>query len=211
MGVSSLVMPLAMGALSAGTQLYASRQQAKSAEKALRFQQSQFNQTRDLLSPAIESGNTAREQYSDAIGVNGEDAQGAYFSGFQNDPGFEAANEFALEQINRSAAGRGNSLSGNVLSALNDYSQKNQLGAFQNRLSNLSQLFGSGDRNANALAGFGQNFAQGAGNLITGAGNTIGQGIANAGNSVLSAFKDYNYGRGYGTSGGIGGNYMGYA
>lgn len=207
MGVTSMIMPLALGALSAGTQLYASRQAAKSANQAMRLQQSQFNNTRNLLSPAIEAGNEARQLYGNAIGTNGREAQSQYFSDFQNDPGFEASNEFALEQINRSAAARGNSLSGNVLAALHDYSQKNQLGAFQNRLSNLSNLFSSGDQNANALAGFGQQTANNSGNLLTAAGNVTGQGTANIGNSVLSAFNDFAFGnnnrRG---NGGYGGN-----
>ena len=194
MGLESAIMPLAMGALSAGSQLYASRQQAKSANRALNLQQSQFNDTKNLLSPAIEQGNEARQLYGDAVGTNGREAQSQFYSNFQNDPGFEASNEFALEQINRGAAARGNSLSGNVLAALQDYSQKNQLGAFQNRLSNLSNLFSRGDQNANALAGFGQQTANNSGNLLTGAGNVIGQGIANAGNSALSAFNDFAFG-----------------
>lgn len=214
MGVTSMIMPLAMGALSAGTQLYASRQAAKSAKQALGLQQSQFNDTRNLLAPAIEQGHEARQLYGDAIGTNGREAQSQFHSNFQNDPGFEASNEFALEQINRGAAARGNSLSGNVLAALQDYSQKNQLGAFQNRLSNLSNLFSSGDQNANALAGFGQQTANNSGNLLTSAGNVVGQGIANAGNSALSAFNDFAFGnnnRGNQGNGGLGGNNLAFA
>lgn len=210
----SSLMPLALGALSAGSQLYASRKQAKSANRALNLQQSQFNDTKNLLAPAIQQGHEARQLYGDAVGTNGREAQSQYYSDFQNDPGFEASNEFALEQINRGAAARGNSLSGNVLAALQDYSQKNQLGAFQNRLSNLSNLFGSGDQNANALAGFGQQTANNSGNLLTSAGNVVGQGIANAGNSALSAFNDFAFGnnnRGNQGNGGLGGNNLAFA
>lgn len=64
--------------------------------------------------PMVQGGQNAFSGYLDAIGANGEEGNSRAVANFQAGPGYEYARDQALEAVQRSAASRGMSASGNT-------------------------------------------------------------------------------------------------
>jgi hypothetical protein len=143
------------------------------------------------LQPGIESGNQTLKLLGDILGLNGAGAQQSYFSGFQNDPGFMAAQNAGIQAADRSAAARGLSRSGGQQRSLFEFGQRNMLDAYNNRIGSLFNLLGVG---------------QGASNTAAGLTSQTGQGIADAqfGTGQLLANQSTNFGNAMAQSRGIG-------
>lgn len=101
--------------------------------------------------PYITQGLDASQLYGNAIGLNGLDEQQGFYDNFQNDPGFQASLDQALNSVERSASARGGLFSGRTQKSLFDNAQSAQLGAYQNRLSHLKGLQGSGQQASSQL------------------------------------------------------------
>lgn len=143
------------------------------------------------LQPSIQQGQGANRLLSDALGVNGPEAQSLFYSGFQNDPGFDAANRYGIRSADMGAAARGHVRSGGQQRDLFEYGQKNLLGLFQNRLAGLAGLGQRGDAtNLASVTGRSGLYAN-AGNRIADAGFGTNQLLAgneiNTGNALAQA------------------------
>lgn len=176
------------GAIGAVTNVIAGNKAADAQKQAAKLNKKQFEETKKLLSPYTNVGSEALDVYKTGVGLNGLAAQQEYFDNFQNDPGWQASMDYATRGIENSNALRGRGYGGNVIAGLGDYLQKNMLGAYQTRQSQLGGLVDTGRQSAQSLAGFGQQSAQTQGQHLANAGYYQGAGIAGAGQSFLNAF-----------------------
>jgi hypothetical protein len=128
----------------------------------------------------------------------------------QNDPGFQARLQQGQQALERSAAARGNVLSGGTLKDLNQFSQdyaSNEYGNVYNRAFNefsnrynifkqnqadkfnrYSALSGGGQVSAGQLGTLGQSAANNVGNILQNSGAQIGNDIQNAGAARASGY-----------------------
>lgn len=182
---------LAAAAVSAGASIFGANKAASSANKAAKKQAQAAALAREDLRPYREAGTNALASYMDAIGLNGPDAQRAYFDNFQDDPYLEGILGAGVRSIENSAAARGTLYGGNTLSAISDYSGQLRKGAYDTR---LGQIGGMVDTGRAAAAGAGAAAQQGAanqGNYLTQGGNLAGAGIINAGNALAGGLNNY--------------------
>jgi hypothetical protein len=190
--MAEAALPLALGgAASALGNYFGTQAAANAAKQSANLQQQRFNQAVGYEQPFIQSGQNALDQYNNATGVNGSAAQQSYYNSFQNDPGFQASVNYGLQQLQAGDAARGMNLSGNTLAALQDYSQKSLSQEYHTRLDDLFRGAQLGANSANALTSASTSSAAAQGNFNTLSGQYQGQSLANAGNSVYGAAKDY--------------------
>jgi hypothetical protein len=163
------------------------------------------------LSPYEASGRAANTQLSDALGVNGREAQSGFFSDFQTDPGFQATLDAGRKQVEHAAVvgGRGNS--GATMKELFGFGQRQMQGQFQDRLDRLAGLGGRGQTAAGGMAGIemdrgktvaglGMKGGEWAGNDAYGQGAIQSAGIANRTNAINNTIgglvSAFGFGRG---------------
>lgn len=129
-----------------------------------------YDGANEYLQPYYDTGVDANETISDALGLNGIDAQQGYYNAFADDPGFEASLAAGREAIERSAAARGGMYGGGALKELHNYGQRAKLDSYRDRLNRLSQLSQTG---YGAASQMGQYTAQ-KGSALYDAGRDIG-------------------------------------
>lgn len=178
---------LGAGIIGAGTQLYGAHQANKFNKKAQAALAAQQAKNEGYMQPYMAAGTNALKTYQDALGLNGADAQKAYYSSFETDPGWQAANDAALNATNDRYRLTGSS-GGNVRAALYNQGQQNMLGAYNTRLAQIQGLVSGGQNAASTLVGSGTSLGTAGANLLSGAGQNIAQGISGAGNAVSGMF-----------------------
>jgi hypothetical protein len=143
------------------------------------------------LQPSIQQGQGANRLLSDALGVNGPEAQSLFYSGFQQDPGFQASLQQGVRTADMGAAARGTLRSGGQQRDLFGYGQNALLGLFNNRLGQLAGLGQRGDATNLASVTGRSSLFQNAGNNIANAGFGTNQLLANnqisTGNALAQA------------------------
>lgn len=139
------------------------------------------------LDPYISSGSGANKLLQDALGINGLDPQRAYYSGFINDPGFQAELDAGRRQVERSAAAKGNLASGNTLAALYNQGLTAQRGAFQDRLTRLSGLGSQGFQGASTAAGLTNQTGNALAGLTYGSGQQTANNLVSLGNATAAS------------------------
>lgn len=102
------------------------------------------------IKPYAQQGGAANTQYNDAIGVNGQPKQAAFFSSFQNDPGYQATLDAGQQQVEHSAIFQGRANSGGTQKELFEHGQRQQYSQFQDR---LNRLQGAGAQGFDAARG----------------------------------------------------------
>lgn len=203
------------GIISGVGNIIAGNKAAKAAKQAARLQQQRYEEIKGMGQPYLDAGADALDLYRTSVGLNGAQAQTDYFNNFQNDPGFKAAEDYATRGIENSNAIRGRGYGGNVIAGLGDYLQKNMLGAYQTRQSQLGGLVDTGRGTLGTIASAGTTAAQNQGTALQNAGYYQGAGLANAGNAIMQDYGNYQQASGYGagaSGGGLSsaGNFLGY-
>jgi hypothetical protein len=199
--------------------------QSAAADRAAELQNQQFQQTREDYAPYREAGYNALAQLQKTAG----NVPGAFKFGagdYQADPGYAFRLSEGQKALDRQAAARGGLISGGALKAAQRYGQEmgsQEFGNAYNRaltsyntgVSSENQLYnrqaalaGIGQTATGQVAQAGQNYANTAGNLMTGgaAAQAAGQvGMANAITGGLGTYLNYSQGnaltnalRGYG-------------
>jgi hypothetical protein len=163
--------------------------------------------------------NTSTGTFGDLTKPFGQTFTAPTLADLQNDPGYQARLNLGTDALERSAAARGNVLTGGTLKDLNQFAQDyasneynnlygRNLNTFttnynaynndqQNKYNRLASLVGLGQSSTNQLAGLGSNFANSGTNILVNSGNAQASGINNA-----AAAR----GSGYAASGNIWGN-----
>jgi len=199
--------------------------QSAAADRAAELQNQQFQQTREDYAPYREAGYNALAQLQKTAG----NVPGAFKFGagdYQADPGYAFRLSEGQKALDRQAAARGGLISGGALRAAQRYGQEMGSQEFQNaynraftgygtEVARENQLYnrqaalaGIGQTATGQVAQAGQNYANTAGNLMTGgaAAQAAGQvGMANAITGGLGTYLNYSQGnaltnalRGYG-------------
>lgn len=163
----------------------AASQQANAANRAADLQNEQYQQTRADQEPWRQAGVNALGKLSSG------DVMGYM------DPSYQFRLNEGLKAIRNRAGSQGQIFSGNTLKGLEGYGQSMASQEYNNAFNRLGTLagFGTNANAANATAG--QNYATGAGNMITGgaaAQAAGGVGAANAVTGGLGTYLNYNQG-----------------
>lgn len=179
------------------------------ADRATALQQSQYDQTRADLAPYRMAGTNALAQLTAGTAPGGQFTKSFGMSDFEQDPGYGFRMSEGLKALDRTAAARGNLLSGSTLKGAQRYGQdlgsqeyQNAFNRYQTNRSNvlnpLQSLAGVGQTSTNQGISAGQNFATNVGNLGMGAaanqanaGLTAAQANQSAYGNVGNAFANY--------------------
>ncbi len=147
-----------MGFFSSLANVFTGTQDTKALRKQTKAKIGGLEERAGFLEPF--GGTAAHDQLSSALGVRGVDAQQSYFDQFQNDPGFQSALQFGLDQVSQQKSQAGLLKSGGAAGALFERGQRAQLGSFQDRLRNLrtqqAQELTVGSEQGNIRANIGQ-------------------------------------------------------
>jgi len=188
--------------------------QASAADRAAELQREMFEQTRADQAPYREAGYNALAELQRTAG----NAPGAFRFGagdYQADPGYAFRLSEGQKALDRQAAARGGLISGGALKAAQRFGQEmgsqefgnaynraltgyNADVARENQLYNRqAALAGIGQTATNLVGQAGQNYATGAGNLMTGAGAAQAAGQVGAANALTGGLGTYlNYTQG---------------
>lgn len=175
--------------------------------------QGYLGQLGQLYNPLVQQGGGAYSAYSDAIGANGAEGSQRATDAFRAAPGYDYAQNQALEAVQRSAAARGGLAGGNATADIlktatgladQGYQQ------YVNNLQNGSQFFTQGlagqgsalqgaanasQNQGTALGNLGTSFGTNAGNLFTNAANIengFGQNVSNLWSGATNALVQNN-------------------
>jgi hypothetical protein len=191
----------------------AAKAQRKAAQSAGQQQQQMFDKQVELQAPFREGGLTAQAEIMKLLGLSGDATAPGYGSmakpfgmdQFQQDPGYAFRQSEGMKALERSAAARGNLLSGSTLKGVQRFGQDLASQEYQNafnryqteraaRLNPLQSLMGSGQSSANILTGAAGNLGQGLAQSELAAGQARASGYvgqANALNQAISGITNY--------------------
>lgn len=167
---------------------------ARAAQQAAKAQKKAYNQAGDVrragmdksmgyLQPWEESGRQGQELLNDALGINGPEAQAAFYQNFQNDPGFAAVQNEGVNTVEQSRAVGGGLKSGATMKALMDYGQKLQQSVFQDRLTRLGDVGKMGATTATNMASLTDSGFKDLAGYEVGKGTATASGLINASNA----------------------------
>jgi hypothetical protein len=203
----SAASSLAGGAMAKSASKKASRAQVQASQDANAAQERMFQRQIELQEPFRQGGMTAQQEIMQLLGIGGDKAAAGYGSmakafgtdQFQQDPGYAFRQAEGMKALERSAAARGNLLSGSTLKGVQRFGQdlasqeyQNAFNRFQTeraaRLNPLQSLMGSGQSAANVMTGAAGQMGQNEASNIYNAGQARASGYigqANALNQVL--------------------------
>jgi hypothetical protein len=201
------------GAVSMRGASKAAKAQTRAAKRSDARLEAANRRQEELQEPFRQAGLTAQSEIMRLLGVGGDATAPGYGSmakqfgmdQFQQDPGYAFRQSESLKAMERSAAARGNLLSGSTMKGIQRFSQDLASQEYQNafnryqveraaRLNPLQSLMGSGQSATNIMTGAAGNLGQGlaAGELAAGQARASGYvGQANALNQALSGVTNY--------------------
>jgi hypothetical protein len=180
--------------------------QAAAARRATDAQERMFERQVELQEPFREAGLSGQNRLLELLGIGGDTAAGDYgryasaeftpeqFKNYQ-DPGYAFRMSEGIKALDRSAAARGNLMSGAQLKGINQYGQdlasqeyQNAFNRYQtsrtNTLNPFSSLAGVAQSSANTLGTAAGQFGQQMGSNIIGAGNAAAAGQVGSANAI---------------------------
>ena len=180
--------------------------QDRAAQEDRALQREMFQKQIELQEPFRQGGLTAQNQIMQLLGIGGDQNAPGYGSlaqpfgmnQFQQDPGYAFRQSEGMKALERSAAARGNLLSGSTLKGIQRFGQDLASQEYQNafnryqveraaRLNPLQSLMGSGQSSANVLTGAAGQTAQAQGQSIYNAGQARASGYVGSANALSSA------------------------
>ena len=191
----------------------ASKVQAQAARDATAAQERALERQTELQQPFRQAGLTAQNEIMQLLGIGGDRAAAGYGSmaqpfgtqQFQQDPGYAFRQSEGMKALERSAAARGNFMSGSTMKGIQRFGQDLASQEYQNafnryqversaRLNPLQSLMGSGQSAANVLTGAAGQMGQNEASNIYNAGQARASGYigsANALNTALGQISSY--------------------
>ena len=201
------------GAVSARASSKAAKAQRKAAEQATVAQKDALDRQIALQEPFRQGGLTAQNELMQLLGIGGDKAAQGYGSmaqsfgtgQFQQDPGYAFRQAEGMKALERSAAARGNLMSGSTLKGIQRFGQDLASQEYQNafnrfqiersaRLNPLQSLMGSGQSATNVMTGATGQFGQNEASNLYNAGQARASGYvgqANALNQALGGITNY--------------------
>jgi hypothetical protein len=202
----SAASSLAGGAIAGKASKRAARTQEQAARDATAAQQRMFEEQKALQEPFRQGGLTAQNEIMQLLGIGGDKAAAGYGSmakafgtdQFQQDPGYAFRQAEGMKALERSAAARGNLLSGSTLKGVQRFGQDLASQEYQNafnryqveraaRLNPLQSLMGSGQSAANVMTGAAGQMGQNEASNIYNAGQARASGYIGQANALNQA------------------------
>jgi hypothetical protein len=202
----SAASSLAGGAMAKSASKKASKAQVQASQDANAAQERMFQRQIELQEPFRQGGMTAQQEIMQLLGIGGDKAAAGYGSmakafgtdQFQQDPGYAFRQAEGMKALERSAAARGNLLSGSTLKGVQRFGQdlasqeyQNAFNRFQTeraaRLNPLQSLMGSGQSAANVMTGAAGQMGQNEASNIYNAGQARASGYIGQANALNTA------------------------
>jgi len=184
----------------------ASKAQVQASQDANAAQRRMFEEQKALQEPFRQGGLTAQNEIMQLLGIGGDKTAAGYGSmgkafgadQFQQDPGYAFRQAEGMKALERSAAARGNLLSGSTLKGVQRFGQDLASQEYQNafnryqversaKLNPLQSLMGSGQSATNVLTGAAGQMGQNEASNIYGAGQARASGYIGQGNALNTA------------------------
>ena len=184
----------------------ASAAQQQAAQDANAAQERMFQKQIELQEPFRQGGMTAQNEIMQLLGIGGDKAAAGYGSmgkafgadQFQQDPGYAFRQAEGMKALERSAAARGNLLSGSTMKGIQRFGQDLASQEYQNafnryqversaRLNPLQSLMGSGQSAANVMTGAAGQMGQNEASNIYNAGQARASGYIGQANALNTA------------------------
>ena len=197
------------GILGSSSSKKAAQSQEQLAREGLALQREMFNRQIELQEPFRQGGLTAQNQIMQLLGIGGDTSAAGYGSlakpfgmdQFQQDPGYAFRQSEGMKALERSAAARGNLLSGSTMKGIQRFGQDLASQEYQNafnryqveraaRLNPLQSLMGAGQSSANTLTGAAGQFGQYGDNTLQNIGNARASGYIGSANALSGALSD---------------------
>ena len=208
---------LAGGIMASKASKKAANIQAEAGREAQAAQDRRYEDQKALQEPFRQAGLTAQEQIMQYLGIGGDKNAPGYGSlgksfdelyggdKFQQDPGAQFRQAESLKALERSAAARGNLLSGGTMKGITRFSQDLASQEYQNafnryqveraaKLNPLQSLMGSGQSATNVMTGAAGQMGQNEASNLYNAGQARASGYigsANALNNALGQIGGY--------------------
>jgi len=202
----SAASSLAGGAMAKSASKKASKAQVQASQDANAAQERMFQRQIELQEPFRQGGMTAQQEIMQLLGIGGDKTAAGYGSmakafgtdQFQQDPGYAFRQAEGMKALERSAAARGNLLSGSTLKGVQRFGQdlasqeyQNAFNRFQTeraaRLNPLQSLMGSGQSAANVMTGAAGQMGQNEASNIYNAGQARASGYIGQANALNTA------------------------
>ena len=186
----------------------AAQTQAQAAADAQAAQERMFQKQVDLQEPFRQAGLTAQQQIMQLLGIGGDASAAGYGSlakpfgmdQFNADPGYAFRQSEGMKALERSAAARGNLLSGSTMKGIQRFGQDLASQEYQNafnryqveraaRLNPLQSLMGAGQSSANTLTGAAGQFGQASANNALASGQARASGYVGSANALSGALS----------------------
>ena len=211
MGIAAAAAIGAVGAVGGGLiassgAKSAAKTQAAAADRSAELQKEMFEKQIELQKPFREAGLTAQTQLMQLLGIGGDKTAAGYGSAaqpfgmqqFQQDPGYAFRQSEGMKALERSAAARGNLLSGSTLKGVQRFGQDLASQEYQNafnryqveraaRLNPLQSLMGAGQSSANTLTSAAGGLGQGLAQSELAAGQARASGYVGSANALAGA------------------------
>lgn len=184
----------------------AAKTQAQAAQDAQAAQERMFQKQIELQEPFRQGGLTAQQEIMQLLGIGGDKTAAGYGSlgkafgeaDFQKDPGYAFRQSEGMKALERSAAARGNLLSGSTLKGVQRFGQDLASQEYQNafnryqteraaKLNPLQSLMGAGQSSANVLTGAAGQMGQNEATNLYNAGAARASGYVGQANALSSA------------------------
>jgi hypothetical protein len=184
----------------------AARTQERAAQDATAAQERMFQRQTELQEPFRQGGLTAQQEIMQLLGIGGDKAAQGYGSmakafgtdQFQQDPGYAFRQSEGMKALERSAAARGNLMSGSTLKGIQRFGQDLASQEYQNafnrfqversaRLNPLQSLMGSGQSATNVLTGAAGQMGQNEASNLYNAGAARASGYIGQANALNQA------------------------
>jgi hypothetical protein len=202
----SAASSLAGGAMAKSAAKKASKAQVQASQDANAAQQRMFEEQKALQEPFRQGGLTAQNEIMQLLGIGGDKAAAGYGSmakafgtdQFQQDPGYAFRQSEGMKALERSAAARGNLMSGSTMKGIQRFGQDLASQEYQNafnryqversaRLNPLQSLMGSGQSAANVMTGAAGQMGQNEASNIYNAGQARASGYIGQANALNTA------------------------
>lgn len=212
-GAAALGAAAIGGVSSAVASSKAANAQKYAADQSAAVQREMFERQVDLQEPFRQAGMTAQNRLMELLGIGGNAGAADYgsaarafgMSDFEQDPGYAFRQAEGMKALERSAAARGNLLSGATMKGIQRYGQDLASQEYQNafnryqveraaRLNPLQSMMGSGQSAANTLTSAAGNLGQGLSQSALQAGQARASGYigtSNALNQALGGIANY--------------------
>lgn len=180
--------------------------QTKAAQDANAAQERMFAEQNRLQEPFRQGGLTAQNEIMQLLGIGGDKAAAGYgslgksfgMSDFEQDPGYAFRQSEGMKALERSAAARGNLLSGSTLKGVQRFGQDLASQEYQNafnryqversaKLNPLQSLMGSGQSATNVMTTAAGQAGQNQAANLYGAGQARASGYVGQANALSTA------------------------